>query len=234
MIPIERPPMTKTLTGTGSPPRFCVCIAGTSYDTALKIVRRHPLAEIRLESMRLSPGQVRRLFKNSATLIATCRPGTLSVRERKASLIRAIDAGAAMVDVELESAPAFRREVIRAARRTGCRVIVSHHDFEKTPGRAALARIVDRCFKAGADVAKVACTVCRVQDCARLVGLLDDDREIVVAGMGPLGPRARIAAMLAGVPFVYAALKKGRETAAGQMDVATLSRVARALDRVTQ
>lgn len=218
----------------GRPPPFCVCLAGISCEAALKAVRRHPFAEIRLESMRLDPGQVRRLFAAPAVLIATCRPGTLPDGGRAGLLVQAIDAGAAMVDIELESPAAFRREITRAARRRGCRVIVSHHDFEKTPSRAALSLIVDRCFKAGADIAKVACTANSARDCARLVGLLDDDREIVVAGMGPLGPRARIAAMLAGVPFTYAALQRGRETAAGQMDVATLSRVARVLGRVTR
>ena len=210
----------------------CVCIAGTSCSEAIALVRRHPFAEIRLDSMHLSPSEVRRLFGRPATLIATCRPGPLPERARVALLSRALDAGAAMADVELESPAATRREIAAAARRAGSRVIVSHHDHGKTPGRAALARIVDRCFEAGADIAKVACTVRSPREVARLVSLLDDERDVVVAGMGPLGPRARISAMLCGVLFVYASPARGRETAAGQMDAATTARIARALGRV--
>ena len=99
---------------------------------------------------------------------------------------------------------------------------MSHHDYERTPERPALEACVSACFEAGADIAKIACTVRSDRENARLLALLDTDREIVVVGMGEKGKLTRILAPLLGSPFTYASLSQGKETADGQIDKETL------------
>jgi 3-dehydroquinate dehydratase-1 len=66
-------------------------------------------------------------------------------------------------------------------------------------------------------------------DNARLLGLLDDARKIVVVGMGELGRITRIAASLLGSPFTFASQGLGKETARGQIDHETLRTLLRGL-----
>ena len=202
---------------------ICVSLAEPTLDEYLAALVGLPFAEIRLDMMEgLSLEDVGTLFSRHKRLIATCAPGGLPDDVRKARLLEAVKAGAAYVDVELESKEPYREEIIAKARKQGCRVIVSFHDHEKTPDRQTLSAIVADSFQKGADIVKIACAVQSERDNARLLGLLDDSRKIVVVGMGKKGRITRVVAPLLGSPFTFASLIEGRETAEGQIDKAAL------------
>ena len=202
---------------------ICVSLAEPGLAECLAALEGLDLAEIRLDRMDgLSLGDVGTLFSRHRSLIATCRPGGLSDDARKTLLLGAIAAGAAYVDVEVESKEGYRDEIIAKAKEHGCRVIVSFHDHEKTPDRQALSAIVEESFRKGADIVKIACAIQSERDNARLLGLLDDSRKIVVIGMGEKGRITRVVAPLLGSPFTFASLAGGRETAEGQIDKAGL------------
>jgi 3-dehydroquinate dehydratase-1 len=197
---------------------ICVSLAEESAAECLEALKGIDCAEIRIDKMRLTLADIPALFSLSKTLIATCRPGLYLDKYRKDFLLKAIESGAAFVDIELESEITYREEITAKARSCGCGVIVSFHDHAKTPARHELEGIVDACFRAGADIAKIACMVHSSRDNARLLGLLDDSKKIVVIGMGDKGRITRIAASLLGSPFTFASLSKGKETAPGQID----------------
>lgn len=203
---------------------ICVSLAEPTVAGCLKALEGVGLAEIRLDKMRIGPAGVAAIFSRHPLLIATCRPGTMPEAKRRRLLLAAVRAGAAFVDLELDAETRFRDRLVRAARGRKARVIVSHHDFRKTPPRAELEAIVGRAFEIGADVAKIACRVNDARDSARLLGLLDFDKPLVVIGMGKKGRLTRIAAPLLGSLWTYASLGRGRETADGQLDAASLER----------
>lgn len=203
---------------------ICVSIAERSAGACLKALAGLAFAEIRMDRMNLTVDDVRDVFSAGMDLIATCRPGAFSEDERKRLLVAAIEAGAAYVDIEADSDGSFKREIIEKARSRSCAVIVSFHDYEGTPEREDLLRIVSLCFESGGDIAKIACTVHSERDNARLLGLLDSGRDIIVIGMGEKGRITRIVAPLLGSPFTYAAPARGRETADGQLDRETLEK----------
>jgi 3-dehydroquinate dehydratase type I len=197
---------------------ICVSLADTTLERTLALLENIPFAEIRVDLMHLSLPEITRLFSAPCRLIATCRPGAFPDADRKAMLLAAIDAGASYVDVEVDSDVAYRTDIVERAHTRGCKVILSYHDYERTPGREELVTIVDRCFSTGADLCKIACTVVFEKDGARLLGLLDDVRQIVVVGMGERGRVVRVAAPLLGSPFTFASIREGKETAKGQID----------------
>ncbi|HPW17431.1 MAG TPA: type I 3-dehydroquinate dehydratase [Candidatus Aminicenantes bacterium] len=208
---------------------ICVSIGNVAFEKCLAVLDTVPFAEIRIDSMDVDAEKVRALFSRPRLLVAACRPGARSESERKALLAEAIAAGASYVDLEAEAGEAYKRELVAEARARGCRVIVSHHDFERTPPRAELERVIRAGFEDGADVVKVACRVRAPADNARLLGLLDAARPLVVVGMGPAGRITRIAAPLLGSPFTYASPEPGLETAEGQIDQAALREYLRGL-----
>jgi 3-dehydroquinate dehydratase I len=204
---------------------ICVSLAEPTVAACLGALEGLELAEVRLDKMRIGPAGVKAIFSRHPRLIATCRPGAVPEARRRRLLLAAIEAGAAFVDVEAEAGPRLRDRLVSAARSRNCRVIVSHHDFRRTPPRPELEAVVRRAFEAGADIAKVACRVREIRDNARLLGLLDLGVPLVVVGMGRLGRLTRIAAPLLGSLFTYASLGAGRETADGQLDAASLERI---------
>jgi 3-dehydroquinate dehydratase I len=208
---------------------ICVSLAEPTLDRIFSLLDEVSLAEIRLDLMHLSIAEITHLFSAPRQLIATCRPGSFSTDDRKMMLLAAIRAGAAYVDIEIDSENSYRTEIAEEAHSRNCQVIVSHHDYTGTPGQEDLAALVDRCFSAGADLAKIACTVLSPRDGARLLGLLDDERQIVVVGMGEQGRVVRIAAPLLGSPFTFASAGEGKETAPGQIDRRRLTQLIDAL-----
>ncbi len=203
---------------------ICVSIGETTVEGCLRVLEGCSFAEIRMDRMDLTQEDVGRIFSSGKSLIATCRPGTVSEKVRAALLVAAIEAGASYVDAELDSSEGFKHGIIEKARAKGCAVIISHHDYEKTPAREDLLGIISASFHAGADIAKVACKVRSERDNARLLGLLDSDQDIVVIGMGKKGRITRIMAPFLGSPFTYAASARGKETAEGQIDVRTMKK----------
>ncbi len=206
---------------------ICVSLAESTPKKTLAALKGVPFAEIRLDRMRTNEEGVVKIFSRHPRLIATCRPGRMPDVKRLALLRAAVAAGAAYVDIEVEAGAAYKGTLAREARAAGCAVIVSHHNLEGTPARRELVRIVDRCFSSGADIAKIACLVRSPKDNATLLGLLDDERALIVVGMGKRGSMTRIMGPLAGGLFTFASRAKGRETAGGQAPYKTLVKLIR-------
>ena len=212
---------------------ICTSIGNCSVDECISAINGSPFSEVRLDSIKsIDAHGVKKIFSQKAKLIATCRPDSKSESAQKELLFAAIDAGAAYVDIEVDAEDAYKNEVVKKAKSKGCKIIMSYHDFEKTPVRQELDQIIIWCFDSNADIAKIACQVNSDQDASRLLGLLDDKRKIVVVGMGQKGKIVRIAAPLLGSPFTYASLSGGKETASGQIPRKEMERILRVLSSV--
>lgn len=197
---------------------ICVSIAEPTYAKIRNALRGVDFAEIRLDSAELTLAQIRRLFSQPGKLIATCRPGRKTEGQRKREILTAVASGADYVDIELDAPPRYRRDIVHAAGQNTCKVIISHHDYERTPAVSELKAIFLRCFRHGADIAKIACKVRSQADCARLLALYERTDNIIALGMGRKGRITRVAAPLLGAPFTYVARTLQRKTAEGQMN----------------
>ena len=210
---------------------ICVSISDCSPTECLKALAGVKSAEIRLETISgIDEAAVKWIFGAKAKLVATCRPGKMPVEKRKKLLLAAIAAGAAFVDIEVDAPDDYKQEIVEKANAKGCEVIVSFHDHEKTPVREELEQIIGWCFNSGADVAKIACKVNGKEDAAQLLGLLDNERELIVVGMGEEGKIVRIAAPLLGSRISYVSAGKGKATAPGQMTAEGLEKATKAIE----
>ncbi len=121
------------------------------------------------------------------------------------------------VDIELDAA--INRDVI--SRATGKTVIVSEHDFEKTPSLDDLAEIVDRANDLGADIIKIAAMAGNKDDVTRLLTFTETRPEnMVTISMGEIGALSRITAPLFGSLFTYGFVSKA--VAPGQIALDTI------------
>src|SRR4051794_20721257 len=115
------------------------------------------------------------------------------------------------VDLELRNLKFFST-LLNAAKEQGCQVIVSFHDFEKTPIRAALDQMAGNVKEQvpGA-IFKVATRTDRWEDIRTLADFLhaaESDR-VAVMGMGSLGKISRLLLAKLGSCLTYAAFSQG-------------------------
>lgn len=206
---------------------ICVSLAEPSFRACLAALKRLPMAEIRMDITPLAPGEIAAVFASPLPLVATFRPGRSSPAERCAALETAILAGAAYVDVEADAPPDYRRRLIRAARKRGCRIILSSHSNRRPPAAGQLALLKERLFRRAADIVKIVHRAESAGDCLRLLALYETPQSgrVIALGTGRAGVATRLAAPLLGAPFTYASFRPGRETAEGQLDWRTLDRI---------
>jgi len=129
---------------------------------------------------------------------------------------------AGMVDIELRWAGRMK-ETIREAHAAGVGVILSHHDFNRTPSPDRLRRLAREARDAGADVFKVAAMTHGPLDLAMLIDFLANEKTalpLAVMGMGAYGKVSRLVLAQAGSCLNYGYL--GTPNASGQWPVAIL------------
>ena len=172
---------------------ICTVIHNRTFENILGVLERCEMAEIRLDSCRLTSRQMDELFSSDVPLVATCRISevmkndpslqddsmTVASREIKAAqiaekrLCQAIEAGARYVDVEIEAPKQMSKRVRNAAHENGTVFIRSCHDFEGTPSLDALRALVVKCHYHGADMVKIATMANSADDVERVLSLYD-------------------------------------------------------------
>jgi 3-dehydroquinate dehydratase type I len=205
-------------------PRICLSMDATDAEGGLPDLAFPVLLELRLDDHPAGEADLARLLALAPCTLATCRPGSRTPGECGEVLLRALAAGATLVDLDRSSPPEVLAAVRDEVRRRGRGLVVSHHDFAGTPPDAVLRDLVADCFAKGGDVAKVACTSTGDGDNWRLLALYDgESRPLVAFGMGEAGRFTRLQALRRGAPFMYGSAGPGRGTAPGQWDVRDLA-----------
>ena len=216
---------------------ICTSLQNKTYGEILAILEDPmvEMAEIRLDRCPLSDEEIEALFADSDTpLIATCRIAeSPSLEEAERRLRLAIEAGARFADLEIEAPAQTSKNFQHLCRKRGTEIIRSYHNYEQTPDDEGLQMALARCFRYGADIAKVV-TVCQgPEDAARLEALyslvLEDvdslQGRLVAFGMGKAGRQSRLECLRRGAPFTYAALTEEDATAPGQWSLAEMHSV---------
>ena len=199
---------------------ICVSIQHKSYSQILDILDDPmvEMAEIRLDLCDLKDSEIKELFSESDTpLIATCRGNA-------DKLAIAIEAGARFADLEIEAPADKSRYIQKLCKRCGTELIRSFHDLEGTPEDEMLQMVLARCFRYGAEIAKVVTTCRSAKDAERIEALysiiLEDvdsmQGRLIAFGLGEESAGTRLECLRRGAPFTYAALSEEEAVAAGQ------------------
>lgn len=229
---------------------ICTTIQDRSLEQILEALEHSEMAEIRLDRCVLTSKEAEELFSSDIPLVATCRISevaknepslqvegmTEQSREIKAMqiaerrLIKAVEAGARYVDVELEAPKQMSKRVRQAAHENGTVFIRSFHDFEGTDSFEALKAVVEKCVYHGADMVKIVTTAHSQEDVDRVMSLYewvaqgnDDERitalkdgGLIAFCMGETGRQSRLECLRLGSPYTYAAVSEDEAAALGQ------------------
>jgi 3-dehydroquinate dehydratase/shikimate dehydrogenase len=222
-------------------PRICVALGfsdpeSLTHAAELEIKDGSAFLEIRLDYLR-SPeaglSVLRHLRKQHPELylLATCRhkenhggfKGT--VDSQIALLARSVEAGAQLLDLEIESAEPARKLLDELRRKAS--LVVSYHNFKNAP---ALDPIWRRLRRVEADAYKIAVAARKPSDDLRVANFFRAKREmpLIAFAMNEIGAPTRVLSLAAGCAFTYAAPLAGKGTAPGQMPAKLIRNLYRA------
>ena len=141
-------------------------------------------------------------------------------------LLKAIEAGAKYVDLEVEAPPMMGRRIRQACQQHGSMLIRSFHDFEGTPTEPVLLSLLEKGRRFGGEVVKIVTTATGKADADRVMALYREAEPgtLVAFCMGSEGRESRLEALRLGAPFTYACLTAEEATAPGQWTTADMRR----------
>ena len=227
---------------------ICTSLQHKNLDALFEALETTEMAEIRLDRCPLSPDDIEGLFGSSdVPLVATCRiaevladlqradgiPDTekgrreqqiraYDITERR--LTKAVEAGAAYIDLEMEAPAPMSKRLRKAAQENGTIVIRSYHDFTGTPSREKLAETAAQCREFGAEVVKIVTTAQCEADVQTVLSLYEDFDRLIAFCMGEAGRQSRLDCLAKGAPYTYAALTEDEATAPGQWTTASMEK----------
>jgi len=216
--------------------KLCISIAPHSMAEAIQKLRaagaRSDLVEVHIDGMNdIDFGRLLRkprphvIITNRRTSEGGCFAG--SREEQRNILSQAMSYSADYVDVEMSWGDRFIEAFL--ARKSRTRVIVSHHNFQKTP--LNLGVLYEKMRGTGAHIIKIATMAEDIGDNRRIFDLVSrarkDHQKVIAFCMGERGQISRILSSKVGGFLTYASLTSEEVTAPGQLSVDDLTKVFR-------
>jgi 3-dehydroquinate dehydratase-1 len=208
--------------------KTCVSIAETTprrlKSVLVDALKKSEYAEIRLDFLRpdVVPEALQLVKKHLGQCVCTLRPKAEGGRFRgseteRASILKMIaEYNPHLIDIEY-STLCKNKELLNYVRKTGTPILVSWHDFEKTPPFSRLVEKLHQMRKISKHV-KIVTTANSVRDTTAVLSLYRKQNSNLIAfAMGDFGRISRILCLYLGSPYTYVSL--GRPVAPGQLSL---------------
>ncbi|MEI6221988.1 MAG: type I 3-dehydroquinate dehydratase [bacterium] len=143
-----------------------------------------------------------------------------SEQERVSFLLAAAKAGADYIDIELASGATVIKQLL-TVKSEKTKLIISYHNFDRTPEYHVLEKVMQRQADLGADICKIVTTATSPFDTITIFKLLEkaheERRQLIALCMGEKGRLTRVVSPLLGGYLTFASMDMGKESAPGQM-----------------
>ncbi len=209
--------------------KTCVTIAEKTphkIKQTLKIaLKKSDYAEVRFDFLKIEqiPEAIEIIKKDLNKIVCTLRPKTEggkfsgNEKERIAILKLIAEYNPFLLDVEFNTLKR-NSSLRRYLKSTKTKLLVSWHDFKKTPSSAKLKKKMNQMSKFSSNV-KIVSTANSTDDSNRILELYSKKgrNNLISFAMGDLGRISRILCLYLGSPFTYVSL--GKAIAPGQFSV---------------
>ena len=228
-------------------PKICVPIVGQNENdiiTAAKEIQKvkHDLVEWRVDYFKdvTNPDSVNNVLASLNSILENT-PILFTFRTRaeggemdlpkesylQINLEAIKNGGIDLIDVELFTGEDLVKTIIEEAHAKDIKVVVSNHDFERTPSKKELVTRMQRMQNLGADIPKLAVMPVDKSDVLTLLSATDEmyanyaDRPIVTMAMGKNGMISRICGEFFGSAITFGSVTES--SAPGHIPAAELS-----------
>lgn len=134
-----------------------------------------------------------------------------------------------LIDVELFTGDTLVKEIVREAHQRGIKVVMSNHDFEKTPKQEEMIKRLCKMQDLEADLPKIAVMPQCAEDVLTLLSATNEmimqyaERPIITMAMGKLGLISRLAGGIFGSALTFGAAQTA--SAPGQIAASELRHI---------
>ena len=215
--------------------KTCISIAEkTPYRIKQKLkiaLRKSDYIEVRLDFLKVEqiPAALELIKKDLSRIVCTLRPkkegGKFSgnEKERIAILKLIAEYNPFLLDVEFNT---INRNptLVKYLSLTNTKLLVSWHDFKKTPSSAELQKKMKQMSKFSQNV-KIVSTARSTEDATRMLELYakKGKNKLISFSMGDFGRISRILCLYLGSPYTYVSL--GKAVAPGQFSVDEVKKI---------
>jgi len=215
--------------------KTCVSIAEkTPYKIKQKLkiaLKKSDYAEIRFDFLKIEqiPEALEIIKKDLNKIVCTLRPKTEggnfpgNEKERIAILKLIAEYNPFLLDVEFN---VLQRNslLVKYLKSTKTKLLVSWHDFKKTPSTSELKKKMNQMSKFSSNV-KIVSTAKSTDDANRMLELYNKKgrNNLISFAMGDLGRISRILCLYLGSPYTYVSL--GKAVAPGQFSVDEVKKI---------
>ena len=215
--------------------KTCVSIAEKTPDKikkTLKIaLKKSDYVEVRFDFLKIKqiPEAIEMIKKDLSKIVCTLRPKTEggkfagNEKERIAILKLIAEYNPFLLDVEFNTLKK-NSSLVKYLKSTKTKLLVSWHDFKKTPSSAELKKKMNQMIKFSSNV-KIVCTAKSTDDSNRMLELYSKKGKIslISFAMGDFGRISRILCLYLGSPYTYVSL--GKAIAPGQFSVDEVKKI---------
>jgi 3-dehydroquinate dehydratase I len=229
---------------------ICACITEKSLNNSIDLISslknvNIDLIEHRLDFIRhtedLNVSNLKKIYSSiKKPIIATCKKENHFSGDNHdiaKVLMNAINAGCDFIDIDINMDDSIIDKLISKANQSDVKIILSWHDYKKTPTKKELIKILLKQEDKKADIYKIVTTSNSLDDNKVILSLYDEiDKlikneklnsikkinvnnkvKLIAFAMGTKGKITRINALKKGALFMYASVNK--KSAPGQLTV---------------
>ena len=215
--------------------KTCISIAESSPNK-IKIklkaaLKKSDYIEIRLDFLKIEqvPIALEIIKKDLNRIVCTLRPKTeggkfSGTEKERISIIKLIaEYSPFLLDIEYNTLKK-NKELLKYLKTTKTKLLVSWHDFKKTPKSIELKNQINQMSKFSSNV-KIVSTVKSTEDATRMLELYNKKgkNNLISFAMGDAGRISRILCLYLGSPYTYVSL--GKTVAPGQFSVDEVNKI---------
>jgi len=215
--------------------KTCVSIAETTPEKTKKVLKialsKSDFVEVRFDFLKIEqiPQTLEIIKKHLNRVVCTLRPKTEggkfsgNEKERKAILKLIAEYNPFLLDVEFNTLKKDS-DLSKYLKSTKTKLLVSWHDFKKTPNSVQLNKKIKEMSKFSSNV-KIVSTAKSTNDSTRMLELYSKKgkNNLISFAMGDYGRISRILCLYLGSPYTYVSL--GKAIAPGQFSVDEVKKI---------
>ena len=215
--------------------KTCISIAETTpykIKQTLKIaLKKSDYVEVRFDFLKMTkiPEALEIIKKDLKNIVCTLRPKTEggkfigNEKERIAILKLIAEYNPFLLDVEFNTLKR-NSSLVRYLNSTKTKLLVSWHDFKKTPSSAELKKKMNQMSRFSPNV-KIVSTAKSTDDSTRMLKLYSKkgNNNLISFAMGDFGRISRILCLYLGSPYTYVSL--GKAIAPGQFSIDEVKKI---------